>query len=145
MNTKLMDECFNARMVVLNKRLPISKFRELFVKEFARMGIVYLQCTLVESIKPEVMEVWTDCGFVFAEQRHLDSVVRLLRRWGFVVELRSDRKQPGKKAYAVMLPYEYLRNKLSSNSVGQRTTALRNLRCWMESQKEHSETTNCTN
>lgn len=129
MNTKLMDKCFRARMDELRNRFPLKEFLDVFVSEFARMGIVYIQ--------PKAMGVGNvyadrDCGLIFAQQEHIKTALRLLRRWGFDVEERHDRKDYKKWAYAVMLPEEYLRNKQSSDRLGERRTALRSLECWQQ-------------
>lgn len=125
MNTKLMDECFRARMDELRNRFPLMKFRDEFVREFARQGIVYIQPKAVG-----VCSVYADrnCGLIFSQQEHIETALRLLRRWGFDVEEWHDRKNYKKWAYAVMLPEVYLRNKQSSDKLGERRTALRSLR-----------------
>lgn len=100
----------------------------MFVQEFARNGIVYIQSKTFVGID----DIYTDrdCGLIFAQKEHVETAIRLLRRWGFDVEKRHDRKDFKKWAYAVMLPEKYLLNKQSSDKLGVRSTELRNLKCW---------------
>lgn len=129
MNTKLMDKCFRARMDELQNRFPLKEFLDVFVNEFARIGIVYIHPKAMG-----VVNIYADrsYGLIFAQQEHIKTALRLLRRWGFDVEERHNRKDYEKWAYAVMLPEEYLRNKQSSDRLGERRTALRSLECWQQ-------------
>lgn len=124
-----MDECFTARMDILRDRFPLQEFREQFVKEFARTGIVYIQ-TIAAKYDGMQMLLSKEHGFIFSSQRHIDTAIALLKRWGFVVEIFYDHHLKLSPAYAVMLPEAYLRNKISIAKIGMRRTDLRRERQW---------------
>lgn len=120
----MIDECFMARMQTLHGRFPLREFREQFLKEYTRHGIVLIQGTTYSFKGDAPMVADMECGIVFSEQRLLNIALRLCRRWGFNVDRREHKGAGGRDlpAYYVSIPTEYLRHRMSSEAVGKMLT-----------------------
>ena len=129
--SKMMDECFRARMEAEYGRFPLQEFREQFVKQFAEHGFVLIQGStyFFDKRPPSVMSVEYKCGFLFSQERFINIAVGLFRRWGFNVERQEHKGWGGMDlpAYYVTIPYDYLRNRMSSEAVGRMHTRDRSI------------------
>lgn len=88
MNNYLMDKCFRARMQKKKELFPIDDFKEKFVDEFAKRGIVFIQDTVLQTKLYDEIEIDDKHGMMFNSQKNLNIAIRLLRRWGFSVTAR---------------------------------------------------------
>ena len=129
MNTAFLDECFKARMDILQKRFPLEEFRRKFKEEYARRGMVMIRNKVVNLDLDGGMKLDPDYGFIFSSQHNLDIALRLLRLWGFRIIGRCDEyDHPGEAfAYYIQLPDEYLRRHLGSWQAGRVGTGLRSI------------------
>ena len=125
----MIDECFCARMNALCGRFPLKTFREQFVKQYTEHGLVLIQGKAYDLDGDRFMIVDSKCGFIFSEQRFVNIAVRLCRKWGFKVERRDHRNRMGEDmpAYSVTIPYDCLRNKMSSEAIGRMQTRERSI------------------
>lgn len=133
--TKMMDECFRARMNVLTGRFPLQEFREAFVKEMAEHGMVLIQgaafCT------SRLMETVENSGIVFNSKHNAHIAMYLARRWGFDVEPIDRGELTGCR---VTFPQDYLRQHIGSDQLGRMRTRDRNaLHRETPEAKEHME------
>ena len=112
MHTDFMDKCFNARMRYKRGVFPLQEFKQKFIDEYARNGLVMIQLKTVGTMYAGVMYVDRDHGFIFNSEHYRDVALSLLREWGFNVMLK--REYDGNQelsAYVAQLPDKYLRNK----------------------------------
>lgn len=127
MNTKLMDECFHARMNVHQGRFSLEEFKRLFREQYERNGYVMIQ-PITNKHMNAMMIADTQCGFIFNSQRNLGTALRLLRLWGFSITQRREHDDMREySAYIVQLPDDYLKHHLGSDRAGIIRTGLRNM------------------
>jgi hypothetical protein len=126
--SKMMDECFRARMETLHGRFPLQEFREQFVKQFAENGLVLIQGKAYDCFG-DGMTADRARGFIFSEERFIGMAVGLCRRWGFNVERKETLDDfCGKMTgYNVTIPTDYLRRRMSSEAVGRMHTRDRSI------------------
>ena len=130
MNTKLMDECFRARVNEQRKRFPLREFRRAFVEQYAAHGVVLIQAYNYNGLEPGRMLHDPDVGFMFGRKSDVDTAIWLVRRWGFSVTLCKGKKYrfPKYDVYIVQLPDEYVRNKIGRGKIGDIHNSLRRWR-----------------
>lgn len=122
-----MDECFRARMNHLNGRFPIEDFKRRFKEQYEQNGMVMIQ-PITNPSQDAVMIADYEAGFIFKTQHDLDTVLNLLRRWGFNVTTRREHdERRAYTAYIVQLSDEYIARHLGSEKAGMIRTGLRSI------------------